>query len=140
MTRFNDLCVLTGSSTVLVNAMTTMDSPRNEANRVKQLTAESLVISDIFLHFGKSDADDRDPVVAAFLELRDISVSAWKIMSMYAFSNLFRLTQGTEFAMCYQPEDAIFTQGRNYCLLPRQEAAVEAAEAAAAEAVVEILA
>jgi hypothetical protein len=110
-----------------------MDSPRNEANRVKQLTAESLVISDIFLHFGKSDADDRDPVVAAFLELRDISVSAWKIMSMYAFSNLFRLTQGTEFAMCYQPEDAIFTQGRDYCL-PRQEAAVEAAEAAAAEA------
>jgi hypothetical protein len=53
--------------------------------------------------------------------LRDISVSAWKILSMYAFSNLFRLTAGTEFAMQpYQPEDAIFTQGRDYSL-PRQE-------------------
>jgi len=130
MTRFNHLCELTGSSTVLVNAMTTMDSPRNDANRVKQLTSESLVISDIFLHFGKFDAEHRDPVVAAFLELRDISVSAWRVLSMYAFSNLFRLTAGTEFAMCYQPEDAIFTQGRDYCL-PRQE---EASEAAASEA------
>jgi hypothetical protein len=42
---------------------------------------------------------------------------------MYAFSNLFRLTEGTDFAIYYKPEDAIFTQGRDYCL-PRQEAAV----------------
>lgn len=119
--RFNNLCALTGSNPVLVNAMTTMDSPRNQANHAKQLSAESLVITDIFLHFCKFDAEHRDPVVAAFLELRDISVSAWKILSMYAFSNLFRLTAGTEFAMQpYQPEDAIFTQGRDYSL-PRQE-------------------
>ena len=42
-------------------------------------------------------------------------------MSMFAFSNLFRLTEGTDFKF-YRPEDAIFTQGRDYCL-PLQEAA-----------------
>jgi hypothetical protein len=121
--RFNNLCALTGTSLVLVNGMTTMDRPHNEENRAKQLKLESLVISDIFLHFGKFDAEHRDPVVMAFQELRDISVAAWRIMSMYAFSNLFRLTEGTDFAIYYKPEDAIFTQGRDYCL-PRQEAAV----------------
>jgi hypothetical protein len=121
--RFNGLCELTGSSPVLVNGMTTMDRPHNEANLEKQLRLQSLVISDIFLHFCKFDAIHRDPVVMVFLELRDISVSAWRIMSMFAFSNLFRLTQGTDFAMQYQPEDAIFSQGRDYSL-PRQEAAV----------------
>jgi len=115
--RFNNLCVLAGTNPVLVNAMTTMDSPRNHANHAKQLSAESLVIRDIFIHLCKFDAHHRDQVVAAFMELRDISVSAWKILSMYAFSNLFRLTAGTEFAMQpYQPEDAIFTQGRDYSL------------------------
>jgi hypothetical protein len=120
--RFNNLCDLTGTSIVLVNGMTTMDRPHNEENRAKQLKLESLVISDVFLHFGKFDAEHRDPVVAAFLELRDISVTAWKILSMFAFSNLFRLLEGSEYASYYKPEDAIFTQGRDYCL-PRQEAA-----------------
>jgi hypothetical protein len=119
--QFNSLCTLINSSIVLVNGMTTMDRPHNEANHEKQLTAQSLVISDIFLHFCKFDAEHREPVVAAFLELRDISVTAWKIMSMYAFSNLFRLLEGSEFASYYKPEDAIFTQGRDYCI-PRQEA------------------
>lgn len=121
--RFNNLCTLTGTSLVLVNGMTTIDRPHNEDNREKQLHAQGLVISDIFLHFCKFDDEHRDPVVMAFLELRDISVSAWRVMSMYAFSNLFRLTQGTDFSIYYKPEDAIFTQGRDYCL-PRQEAAV----------------
>ena len=121
--RFNNLCDLTGTSLVLVNGMTTMDRPHNEENRAKQLKLESLVISDVFLHFCKFDAEHRDPVVAAFLELRDISVTAWKILSMYAFSNLFRFLEGSEYASYYKPEDAIFTQGRDYCL-PRQEAAV----------------
>ena len=145
--RFDSLCELTGTGgAVLVNAMTSMDRPHNPVNREKQLTAQSLVIANIFLHFEAFDAEHRDPVVMAFLELRDISVSAWRIMSMFAFSNLFRLTQGTEFAIQHHPEDAIFTQGRDYCL-PRQgqaamsatvaEAAVaaeDAGEAAAAEA------
>lgn len=120
--RFNNLCALTGTDLVLVNGMTTIDRPHNEANREKQLTAQGLVVSDIFLHFEKFDAQHRDPVVVAFQELRDISVSAWRVLSMYAFSNLFRLLEGTDFALYYQPDDAIFTQGRDYCL-PRQEAA-----------------
>ena len=120
--RFTNLCALTGTDLIIVNGMTTMDRPQNEANREKQLKAQSLVISDIFLHFGKFDDEHRDPVVMAFQELRDISVAAWRIMSMYAFSNLFRLTEGTDFSIYYKPEDAIFTQGRDYCL-PRQEAA-----------------
>jgi hypothetical protein len=105
--------------------MTTIDNPVNEENRRKQLTAQSLVVSDIFLHFGKFDAEHRDPVVMAFLELRDISVYAWRVLSMYAFSNLFRLLEGSNFAKhCYQPNDAIFTQGRDYSL--RQEPAAVA--------------
>jgi hypothetical protein len=107
-----------------------MDRPHNEANLEKQLTAQRLVIANIFLHFGAFDAEHRDPVVMAFLELRDISVSAWRIMSMFAFSNLFRLTQGTEFAIQHHPEDAIFAQGRDYCIPRQPEAAEEAAEAA----------
>lgn len=106
-----------------MNGMTTMDRPHNEENKKKQLTAQSGVISNIFLHFQKFDAEHRDPVVMAFLQLRDISVYAWKIMSMLAFSNLFRLTEGTEFAVYYRAEDAIFTQGRDYTLRPRYEEA-----------------
>ena len=119
MQRFNGLCELVDTNVILVNAMTTRDQPHSSADNLEtQLSAQSLVISDIFLHFGKFGAEHRDPVVLAFLELRDISVSAWKIMSMFAFSNLFRLTAGTEYAMCYQPEDAIFAQGRDYLAVP----------------------
>ena len=121
--KFDNLCRLAGTNLVLVNAMTTMDRPRSEANFEKQHTAEKLVLSDIYLEFDKYDAEHRDPVVWAFLELRDISVSAWRVMSMLAFCNLIRLTEGTDFATIYSPEDAIFSQGRDYSL-PRQEAAV----------------
>ena len=116
--KFNGLCELAGTNVILVNAMTTRDQPHSSAaNLEKQLAAQSLVVSDIFLHFRKFDAQHRDPVVLAFLELRDISVYACKIMSMFAFSNLFRLTAGTDFDV-YQPDDAIFTQGRDYCINP----------------------
>ena len=119
--RFNGLCELAGTNVILVNAMTTRDQPHSSAaNLEKQLATQSLVVSDIFLHFGKFDAQHRDPVVITFLELRDISVYACKIMSMFAFSNLFRLTAGTDFDI-YKPDDAIFTQGRDYCLPRRQE-------------------
>jgi hypothetical protein len=122
--KFINLCQLAGTDIdiVLVNAMTTMDRPRSEANFEKQRKAEQLVLSDIYFEFEKYDAEHRDPVVWAFLELRDISVCAWRMMSMLAFCNLFRLTEGTDFAI-YNPEDAIFSQGRDY-LLPRQAAAV----------------
>ena len=118
--KFINLCRLAGTNIGLVNAMTTMDRPRSEANFEKQNRAENLVLSDIYLEFEKYDADHRDPVVWAFLELRDISVNAWRMISMLAFCNLIRLTEGTDFT--YSPEDAIFSQGRDYCL-PRQEAA-----------------
>lgn len=121
---FTELCDLVeAGGWVLVDGMTTMDRPHNEENKKKQLTAQSGVISNIFLHFQKFDAEHRDPVVMAFLQLRDISVYAWKIMSMLAFSNLFRLTEGTEFAVYYRADDAIFTQGRDYTLRPRYEEA-----------------
>jgi hypothetical protein len=107
--RFENLSRHVETSVIHVNAMTTQDRPHSEANREKQLRAENLVISDIYNFFSKFDAEHRDPVVWAFLELRDISVSAWRIMSMFAFSNLFRLTEGSEFTM-YQPEESIFTQ------------------------------
>jgi hypothetical protein len=108
--------------------MTTQDRPHSAENREKQLFAERLVISNIFMNFSKFDTEHRDPVVWAFLELRDISVTCWKILSMFAFSNLFRLTEGTDFATMYRPEDAIFTQGRDYNLtIPRYEQ--EAADA-----------
>ena len=119
--RIDSLCEFVGTSTVLMDGLTMMDRPRNPANLEKQLLAQRLIVSDIFLHFTKFDAEHRDPVVLAFLELRDISVSAWRIMSMFAFSNLFRLTDGTDFTF-YRPEDAIFTQGRDYCM-PLQKAA-----------------
>lgn len=110
MTRFNGLCKFTGTDIVPVNAMTTRDSPHSSvANFEKQFNAQSHVVSDIYLHYHKYDAEHRVPVVAAFLELRDISSSAWRVMSLFAFSNLFRLTHGTDFAV-YEPEDAIFTQ------------------------------
>jgi hypothetical protein len=123
---FNELCdLIEAGGWVLVNGMTTMDRPHNEANKAKQLTAQSYVISNIFLHFEQFDAQHREPVVSAFIQLRDISVNAWRVMSMFAFSNLFRLTEGTEFATRYCPEDAIFTQGRDYRLQqePRYEEA-----------------
>jgi len=126
--KLNNLCQLVESSIITVNAMTTQDRPHSEANREKQLLAERLVILNIYMFFSKFDAEHRNPVVWAFLELRDISITCWRLMSMFAFSNLFRLTEGTEYATIYRPDDAIFTQGRDYNLtIPRyeQEAAAE---------------
>jgi len=139
MTRFNGLCKFTGTDIVLVNAMTTRDSPHSsEANHAKQFRAQSNVVSDIYIHYTKYDAEHRDPVVAAFLELRDISASTWKVMSLCACSNLFRLTAGTDFARYDDPEDAIFTQSRVHVHAPRNPGEIlfscAAAEAEAAEA------
>ena len=119
--KFINLCQLSGTNIVMVNSMTTMDRPYSAANYEKQRHAERLILSDIYLEFDKYDADHRDPVVWAFLELRDISVAAWRMMSMLAFCNLIRLTQGSDFTS-NNPEDAIFSQGRDYSM-PRQEAA-----------------
>jgi hypothetical protein len=111
--QFNNLCQLTGTNVVLVNAMTFRDRARSStetAAAADTAAVQSFIISDIFLHFTKFDAEHRDPVVAAFLELRDISVNAWRTMSRLAFANLFRLTAGTEYeTLPVNPEDAIFS-------------------------------
>jgi hypothetical protein len=108
--RFLNLCKLVETSDVLVNGMTTMDRPHTEASFDKQRTAEKYVLSDIYLGFEKYPANNRSRVVWAFLEMRDISASAWGMMSMLAFCNLFRLTAGTDFAM-HTPDESIFLQG-----------------------------
>jgi hypothetical protein len=110
--RFLNLCKLTGTSDVLVNAMTTIDRPHTEVTFERQRAAEKMVLSDIYLEFEKYPADNRSRVVWAFLELRDISVNAWRMMSMLAFCNLYRLTEGTDFAIDRPDEDdSIFLQG-----------------------------
>jgi|LauGreDrversion4_2_1035121.scaffolds.fasta_scaffold04046_6 hypothetical protein len=122
-TKLSNLCELVGTSIVVVNAMTTIDQPPTEANRAKQLQAENIVISSVYTGFCQCRAEQRDPIVTAFIELRDISVHAWRIMSMMSFSNLFRLTAGTKFAIHSQhPDDAIFTQGRDYGFPSRRAA------------------
>ena len=134
-TNFSNLCELVGTSIVVVNAMTTIDQPPNQANHEKQLQAERLVISSIYTEFCRCGPEQRDPIVTAFIELRDISVNAWRIMSMMAFSNLFRLTAGTKFAIHPQhPDDAIFTQGRDYGLPSEKVAEVSFHRTATAEA------
>jgi len=112
---FYNLCSHLQTQLGVVHAMTTQDTPHSPANVEKQLMAEQRVISDIFAFFEKCDTEHREPVVKSFVELRDLSVSVWRIMSMFAFSNLFRLAEGTAFAIYnHQPENAIFTQGRDY--------------------------
>lgn len=137
-TNFSNLCELVGTSIVVVNAMTTIDQPPNQANWEKQLQAERLVISSIYTGFCHCGPEQRDPIVSAFIELRDISVNAWRIMSMMAFSNLFRLTAGTKFAIHHQhPDDAIFTQGRDYGLPTEKVAEVSFHRTATATATAE---
>lgn len=132
MTRFNALCKLNGTDIVLVNAMTTRDQPHSSSdNLVKQISAQSRVISDIYLHYHKFDAEHRDPVVAVFQELQGISIQASKVLSVFAFSNLFRLTHGTEFAV-YDPEDAIFTQSHVPSYSPQRQHPAEETSCTAA--------
>jgi len=47
-----------------------------------------------------------------FSELHDISQHAWRIMSVFAFSNLFRFMEGTSYEKNpINPDDAIFSNG-----------------------------
>ena len=134
-TKLSNLCELVGTSIVVVNAMTTIDQPPTEANRAKQLQAENIVISNVYTGFCQCGAQQQhNHIVTAFIELRDISVHAWRIMSMMAFSNLFRLTAGTKFAIHNQhPDDAIFTQGRDYGFMSEKVAEVMRHKTAATE-------
>lgn len=110
------LCVLAETDITLVNAMTTVDRPITEASLTRKQSALTLVISSLYFKFNHCDAYNRDHVVRVFQTLRDISQAAWAMMSMLAFSNLFRLTHGTDFELApINPDDAIFSnQGRPF--------------------------
>ena len=114
--QFLGLCVLAGTDITLVNAITTLDRPITEASFEKKQRALTLVVSSIYTEFSQFDAENRAPVVRVFQSLRDISSAAWAMMSMLAFSNLFRLTHGTDFETTpINPDDAIFSnQGRPF--------------------------
>jgi hypothetical protein len=114
--HFLSLCVLAGTDIILVNAMTTADRPITESSITKQQRALVLVVSSIYTEFSYYDANNRAPVVRVFQTLRDLSSATWGIMSMLAFSNLFRLTHGTDFeTVPINPDDAIFSnQGRPF--------------------------
>ena len=114
--HFIGLCVAAGTDIVLVNAMTTTDRPLTYATHERKNRAEILVVSSLYSHFCSYDADHRGEVVDVFQRLRDISQSAWSMMSLLAFSNLFRLTKGTDFEIApINPDDAIFSnQGRPF--------------------------
>lgn len=114
--HFIELCVAAGTDIVLVNAMTTTDKPLNYSSLEKQRRAEMLVLSSIYGCFTSFDSANRDKVVSVFQMLRDVSQAAWSMMSVLAFSNLFRLTAGTDFEIApINPEEAIFSnQGRPF--------------------------
>lgn len=107
--HFFSLCVLAEIDIVLVNAMTTLDRPLTESSIMKQQRAHTHVVSSIYTHFCRFDAEHRAPVVRIFQTLRDISSAAWGMMSLLAYSNLFRLTRGTDFEISpINPDEAIF--------------------------------
>lgn len=107
--HFFSLCVLAEIDIVLVNAMTTLDRPLTESSITKQQRAHTHVVSSIYTHFCRFDAEHRAPVVRIFQTLRDISSAAWGMMSVLAYSNLYRLTCGTEFEISpINPDEAIF--------------------------------
>ena len=114
--HFLSLCVLAGTDVVNVNAMTTLDRPITQSSFERKERATVSVMSSIYTEFNKYDADNRGPVVRVFQTLRDLSSATWGMMSMLAFSNLFRLTHGTDFETSpINPDDAIFSnQGRPF--------------------------
>jgi hypothetical protein len=114
--HFLSLCLLAGTDIVDVNAMTTLDRPITESSFERKQRATVSVMSSIYTEFNKYDADNRASVVRVFQTLRDLSSATWGMMSMLAFSNLFRLTHGTDFETSpINPDDAIFSnQGRPF--------------------------
>jgi hypothetical protein len=114
--HFLSLCLLAGTDIVDVNAMTTLDRPITESSFERKQRATVSAMSSIYTEFNKYDADNRASVVRVFQTLRDLSSATWGMMSMLAFSNLFRLTHGTDFETePINPDDAIFSnQGRPF--------------------------
>ena len=116
MRSLQALCGRVGLDICLVNAMTTADKPVSVRTLGNQRTAGYTCVLQLYTRFCTFQNSDRSEVVDYFQELQTISQSAWGTMSLLAFTNLYRLTQGTDFEMDpVKPDDAILAnQGRPF--------------------------
>ena len=107
---FQALCASVGLDICLVYSMITANRPITTRSLEEQRRAGNECASKLFAKFYSfSDESARTEIVEYFEGLRSISQSAWNMMSLFAFTNLFRLTQGTEFELNHiNPDDAIF--------------------------------
>lgn len=107
---FQALCASVGLDICLVYSMITANRPITTRTLEEQRRAGNECASKLFARFSSfSDESARIEIVGFFESLRSISQSAWNMMSLFAFTNLFRLTQGTEFELNHiNPDDAIF--------------------------------
>jgi hypothetical protein len=116
MRSLQALCTRLGLDLCLVNAMTTSDKPVSSTTLGNRRTAGYTCVLGLYTRFCTFQNSDRSEVVDYFQELQNISQSAWSTMSLLAFTNLYRLTQGTDFEMDpVNPDDAILAnQGRPF--------------------------
>ena len=116
MRSLQALCGRVGLDLCLVYAMTTADKPVSMKTLGNQRTAGYTCVLALYTRFCTFQNNDRGEVVEYFQELQNISQSAWDTMSLLAFTNLYRLTQGTDFEMDpVNPDDAILAnRGRPF--------------------------
>jgi hypothetical protein len=113
---FNQLCLDIGLGLACVNAMTNADRPSTSKTTGDQRQAGTECIQTLYARYCGFDGLNREEVARDFAELFELSKSAWSVMSLLAFSNLFRLTKGTDFEIYpINPDDAIFSnRGRPF--------------------------
>jgi hypothetical protein len=116
MRSFIGLCDHVGLDICLVNAMTTADKPVSVRTLGNQRSAGYTCVLGLYTRFCTFQNSDRSEVVEYFQELHKISQVAWSTMSLFAFTNLYRLTKGTDFEMNpVNPDDAILSnRGRPF--------------------------
>ncbi len=116
MRSFSALCMRVGLEPHVVNSMTTADKPLSAATLGAQRAAGNLCVSKLYTHFCEFPDTNRGEVVECFQDLCGISQAAWGIMSWIAFTDLFRLTKGTDFEIApLNPDDAILAnRGRPF--------------------------
>lgn len=116
MRSFSTLCARVGLELHLVNSMTTADKPLSSATLGAQRSAGNLCVSKLYSYFCGFPDTNRREVVECFQDLCGISQAAWGMMSWIAFTNLYRLTKGTDFELApLNPDDAILAnRGRPF--------------------------
>jgi hypothetical protein len=116
MRSFIGLCDRVGLDICVVNAMTTADKPVSTTTLGNQRSAGYTCVLGLYTRFCTFQNSDRSEVVKYFQELHNISQAAWGTMSLFAFTNLYRLTKGTDFEMNpVNPDDAILSnRGRPF--------------------------